>query len=57
MKSLIHKIFVACCSFFACSLTLSTGVDNEKVGVDNEKAVEVTNSTAKFITIFAHENM
>ena len=24
---------------------MSTGVDNEKVGVDNEKALELTNST------------
>ena len=40
-------MFVAFCSFFPCSLTglLSTGVDNEKVGVDNEKALELTNST------------
>jgi hypothetical protein len=31
---------------FCCILELfSTGVDNEKVGVDNEKALELTNST------------
>ena len=33
-------IFVAFCSFFPCSLTV---VDNEKVGVDNEKALEMDN--------------
>ena len=37
---LLH--FVA---FFHVALLLSTGVDNEKVGVDNEKALELTNST------------
>ena len=32
-----------CCIFHVpCS---STGVDNKKVGVDNEKALELTNST------------
>ena len=37
---LLH--FVA---FFYVVSLLSTGVDNEKVGVGNEKAVELTNST------------
>ena len=38
--------FVAFCSFFPCTASLlSTGVDNEKVGVDNEKALELTKST------------
>ena len=37
---LLH--FVA---FFHVASLLSTGVDNEKVGVDNEKALELTNST------------
>ena len=32
--------FVAFCSFFPCSLT---GVDNEKMGLDNEKALELDN--------------
>ena len=32
--------FVAFCSFLPCSLTV-LGVDNEKVGVDNEKALEL----------------
>ena len=34
--------FVAFCNFFPCSLTI---FHNEKVGVDNEKALELTNST------------
>ena len=39
----IHLLhFVA---FFHIASLLSTGVDNEKVGVDNEKALELTNST------------
>ena len=38
--NLLH--FVA---FFHVASLLSTGVDNEKVGVDNEKALELTNST------------
>ena len=37
---LLH--FVA---FFHVASLLSTGVDNEKVGVDDEKALELTNST------------
>ena len=37
---LLH--FVA---FFHVASLLSTGVDNEKVGVDNEIALELTNST------------
>ena len=37
---LLH--FVA---FFHVASLLSTGVDNKKVGVDNEKALELTNST------------
>ena len=32
-------------AFFHIASLLSTGVDNEKVGVDNEKALELTNST------------
>ena len=31
-------------SFFHVSLLFSTGVDNEKLAVDNEKALELTNS-------------
>ena len=38
--SLLH--FVA---FFHVASLFSTGVDNEKVGVDNEKALELTNNT------------
>ena len=37
---LLH--FVA---FFHVASMLSKGVDNEKVGVDNEKALELTNKT------------
>ena len=37
---LLH--FVA---FFHVATLLSTGVDSKKVGVDNEKALELTNST------------
>ena len=37
---LLH--FVA---FFHVASLFSTGLDNEKVGVDNEKALELTNST------------
>ena len=37
--------FVAFCSFFPCSLTDFIQVDNRKVGVDNKKALELTNST------------
>ena len=39
-KCLLH--FVA---FFHVASLFSTGVDNQKVGVDNEKALELTNST------------
>ena len=38
--TLLH--FVA---FFHVASLFSTGVDNKKVGVDNEKALELTNST------------
>ena len=41
---LLH--FVA---FFHVASLLSTGVDNEKVGVDNEKAVELKNRIFFFI--------
>ena len=37
---LLH--FVA---FFQVASLFSTGLDNKKVGVDNEKALELTNST------------
>ena len=39
-KFLLH--FVA---FFHVASLFSTGVDNKKVGVDNKKALELTNST------------
>ena len=39
-RNLLH--FVA---FFHVASLFSTGVDNKKVGVDNEKALELTNST------------
>ena len=40
LKLLLH--FVA---YFHVASLFSTGVDNKKVGVDNEKALELTNST------------
>ena len=40
--SLILLHFLA---FFHVASMFSTGVDNKKVGVDNEKALELTNST------------
>ena len=40
VSTLLH--FVA---FFHVASLFSTGVDNKKVGVDNEKALELTNST------------
>ena len=40
------RLFFAFCSFFPCSPTdVHTGGHNKKVGVDNEKALELTNST------------
>ena len=39
------KTFVAFCSFFHVASLFSTTVNNKKVGVDNEKALELTNST------------
>ena len=41
-RYLAHEAFVA---FFHVASLFSTGVDNKKVGVDNEKALELTNST------------
>ena len=32
-------------AFFHVASLFSTGVDNKKVGIDNEKALELTNST------------
>ena len=50
----MHEFFVVFCSlllhfvaFF--SHLLSTGVDNEKVGVDNEKGLELDNRIIFFI--------
>ena len=42
IKSLFLLHFVA---FFHVASLFSIGVDNKKVGVDNEKALELTNST------------
>ena len=43
LHDLVHLLhFVA---FFHVASLFSTGVDNKKVGVDNEKALELTNST------------
>ena len=35
--------FVAFCSVFHVTSMLSTGLDNETIGVDNEKALELDN--------------
>ena len=40
-------IFVALCSFFPCSLTVSMGIDNKNCGVENEKALELDNRIIK----------
>ena len=40
-----YEHFLHFVAFFHVASLLSTGVDNEKVGVDNEKALELTNST------------
>ena len=37
--------FVTFCSFSPCSLTVFHRVDNEKVEIDNNKTLELTNST------------
>ena len=42
IEKIILMHFVA---FFHVASLLSSWVDNEKVGVDNEKALELTNST------------
>ena len=42
--NLNNVTFVAFCSFFPCSLTVFHR-GRQKVGVDNEKALELTNST------------
>ena len=44
-----YKSFVAFCSFFPCSLTVFHRVDNKKVGIDNEKALELDNRIFFFI--------
>ena len=40
-----HIILLHFVAFFHVASLFSTRVDNEKVGVDNEKALELTNST------------
>ena len=39
----VHLLHVV--SFFYVASLFSTGVDNKKVGVENEKALELTNAT------------
>ena len=41
----VNAILLHFVAFFHVALLFSTGIDDEKVGVDNEKAVELTNST------------
>ena len=46
MKGIDNKIVLLhFAAFFHVASLLSTGVDSEKVGVDNEKGLELTNST------------
>ena len=42
VRIVVLLLFVA---FFHVASLFFTGVDNKKVGVDNEKALELTNST------------
>ena len=45
---MVHEVvrtFVAFCSFFPCSLTVFQRGRQQKSGVDNKKALELTNST------------
>ena len=44
-KSNLERALLHFVAFFHVASLLSTGVDKEKVGVDNEKALELTNST------------
>ena len=39
----MHKYFLHFVAFFRAALLLFIEVDNEKVGVDNEKALELDN--------------
>ena len=50
ISSMYYLVKVSKCqniylAFFHVASLFSTGVDNKKVGVDNEKALELTNST------------
>ena len=42
----MHKYFLHFVAFFRVALLLFIEVDNEKVGVDNEKALELDNKTS-----------
>jgi hypothetical protein len=42
--TLLYEILLHFVAFFHVASLFSTGVDNEKVGVDNKKALELTNS-------------
>ena len=45
MKKQLNYVLLHFVAFFHVASLFSTGVDNKKVGVDNEKALELTNST------------
>ena len=42
----VHKYFLQFVAFFRVALLLFIEVDNEKVGVDSEKALELDNKTS-----------
>ena len=45
LRNFIHMILLHFVAFFHVASLFSTRVDNKKVGVDNKKALELTNST------------
>ena len=45
LSKIVKKCLLHFVAFFHVASLLSKGVDNEKVGVDNKKALELTNST------------
>ena len=45
LQARLKRLLLHFVAFFHLASLFSTGVDNQKVGVDNEKALELTNST------------
>ena len=43
--SAVKKVLLHFVAFFHVASLFSTGVENKEVGVDNKKALELTNST------------